>query len=81
MTDPTFARSSESDPLGKCDVRMDTLVPEKVKDDAAFVARAQGFRSTSEWVRSIIERELYGSVEHIQSVVRGIGSVKGRNGG
>lgn len=75
MTGPSFSRD---DPNGKCDVRIDTPVPESVKEDAAFVARAQGFGSTSAWVRYLIERELYGSVQHIQSVVRGSSNVNGK---
>ena len=77
---PAFARSAEADPRGKVtEARLDCNVPESVKDDAAFVARASGFKTTSEWMRSILYRELYGSVEHIQSLVRGPGNTKGTN--
>lgn len=68
---PAFARSGESDPRGKLDERIDTPVPASVKDDASFVARAEGYGSTSEWVRNLIYRELYGRVSHIQTLVRG----------
>lgn len=75
---PAFSRASD-DQNGKCDVRIDTPIPESVKEDAAFVARAQGFNSTSAWVRYLIERELYGAVAHIQSVVRGSARGDGKN--
>jgi hypothetical protein len=74
-----FARPAESDPRGKLDERIDTPVPTAVKDDAAFVARAEGYSSTSEWVRNLIYRELYGRVNHIQTIVRGAAAGDGRN--
>ena len=69
-TPPAFARSGESDPRGKLDERIDIPVPASVKDDAAFVARAAGFKSTSEWARNLIYRDLYGTVDHVQTIVR-----------
>lgn len=81
MSVPAFARSAESDPRGKLDERIDVPVPSQVKDDASFVARAEGFSSTSEWMRNLLYRELYGRVSHIQTIVRGAAGGDGRNGG
>ena len=76
---PAFSRSGESDPHGKLDARLDFNVPESVKDDAAFVARASGFKTTGEWLRHITYRELYGRVDMIQKVVHAEAGGNGRN--
>ena len=81
MPDTAFSRSAESDPLGKLDARLDVNVPEQVKDDAAFVARASGFKTTGEWVRFIVCRELYGRMDMIQKVVHADVGGNGRNQG
>ncbi len=77
----SLSRSAHSDPRGKITERIDCPVPLSVKEDATFVARARGFTTTAEWVRSVIYRELYGSVSQIQSVVRGEGPGDGGNQG
>lgn len=81
MDQPAFARSGDTDPLGELGVRIDCNVPEQMKDDAAFVARASGFKNTSEWLRDILHRELYGRVETVQRLVRGNGNVNRMNKG
>lgn len=73
--------NSPPEPDAKLDVRLDVNVPEQMKDDAAFVARARGFRNTGEWVRSVLIRELYGSLESIQRLVEQRTGVDGRNRG
>lgn len=77
---PAFARSGESDPRGKLDERIDIPVPAELKEDAAFVARASGM-TLSEWGRSILVRELYGSVKHIQTIVQRHNVGDGTKGG
>lgn len=77
---PAFARRGESDPRGKCDERIDIPVPESVKDDAIFIARAHG-KTVSEWVRDVLYRELYGQVAHIQMLVQTGPEVHGSNRG
>lgn len=64
--------------MSKCDERIDTPIESEVKDDAAFAARAAGFKSASQWVRWLIHRELYGTINHIQSVLhtKGMGNVR-----
>lgn len=78
---PAFARSGESDPRGKLTERIDIPVPADMRDDAAFVARAAGFKTTSEWARNLIYRELYGAVDHVQTIVRSAAGGDVRNRG
>lgn len=68
-TTSAFSRSAESDPRGKCVERIDIPVPESVKEDAVFVARANG-KTVSEWARGVITKELYGAVDHIQKIMQ-----------
>lgn len=76
---PALARSPDPDPMGKLDERIDVNVPAEMKDDAAFVARATGFKTTAHWVRFLIRRELYGRVSMIQMVVEAGESGNGGN--
>lgn len=57
---PFASRPPTSSPLGKCDVRLETLVPEQAAEDAIVAARLSGYRSKSEWLRDLILNELYG---------------------
>lgn len=68
--------------MSKCTERIDTPIEAEIKEDAAFAARAAGYKSTSEWVRWLIHRELYGTISHIHSVLHrgGFGDGKGMGG-
>lgn len=74
--DSQFSRSAEGE-VEKCSERLDIPVPPELKEDAAFVARASGYSSTSEWARMVLAERLYGSVHRIQSLVRGGGNGNG----
>lgn len=56
--------------MAKLDDRLDVPINAEVKADAAFYARAKNFKSAAEWVRYLIARELYGGLNHIQTVLR-----------
>lgn len=67
---PLPSRSRVSDPAGKCDVRVETAVPESVKGDMAVYWRLLGFGSEAEYVRSLIVKDLYGSFSTLQSIAQ-----------
>lgn len=64
--------------MSKLCVRIDVPIAESVKDDATFAARAYGFKSSADWVRWLIERELYGSLVHIERLVHSSPIVTGK---
>jgi hypothetical protein len=66
-----------------CDERIDVPVPAQWKSDAAFVARALGFKSggVAAYVRSLIARDLYGSLKKAEILVDKAATMNGRNGG
>lgn len=71
MREPELkARSSDSDPRGKCDSRVETMVPESVKDDMLVFWRVAGFLSEAEYVRKLIYADLYGRFSEVQSVAQ-----------
>lgn len=48
------------------DIEVKTHVSEKVHDDLLLASRAYGFSTKAEFIRFLIERELYGALSHIQ---------------
>jgi len=55
------------------DVELKTHVSEQTHDDFLLLVRAYGFRSKSELLRYLVERELYGVVPHLQITAPGAG--------
>jgi hypothetical protein len=74
------SRSADSNGAGKCDARLDTPLPESVKNDLAAVAVVLGFGSVAELNRRIIEDFLYGQLHAVRMAVRR-SPVDGRNVG
>ncbi len=70
---PAFSRPTESACSGKCDQRIDVLVPESVKDRAARVARLRGHPSLGSWARVVIEAALMRDENEIDAIVRQTG--------
>lgn len=79
MNAPSFARSAESDPRGKRDVPLETSVTAETAEDFGFLSRATGFQSKAEFLRYLVERELYGTLKQAERVVRLPGVVNGEN--
>ncbi len=68
--DALMARTPDSDPLGKRELRVETAVPESVKGDIGVYWRLLGFNSEAEYVRDLIYKDLYGSFKTVQSIAQ-----------
>jgi hypothetical protein len=62
-----MSRPPVSNPLGKCDDRLDVPLPAQVKEHLAALAIASGYGSTGEYVREILAQHLYGHVASMQA--------------
>jgi hypothetical protein len=56
--------------MGKCDVKVETLLPELAAEDVIVVSRLEGYDSKSEWLRDLILDKLYGRVKRLQMMAR-----------
>jgi hypothetical protein len=65
MSDPTLSRSGVTDPHGKMTCRLDIPVTEEMADAVGLMAAAHGI-PRAEWVRRLLEREMFGSLRTIQ---------------
>jgi hypothetical protein len=69
MSSP-FSRSGYSNPFGKCTEEVKTKVPEAVKVDLALAARQSPTPIPAEYLRDVVMRHLYGTVEpDMQAIV------------
>ena len=68
-TPPLYARSSSSNPLGKCSAELKTLVPDEIRDEFAAVAKLNG-QTVSELLRDIVIKEMRGSIFVLQQIVQ-----------
>lgn len=66
LTDPMYSRNGTTHPLGKCDAQLVLQLPEQMKNDIIGVAFSDNCPTPSEWVRSLISRELYGKINMIR---------------
>lgn len=67
MSEPRLdSRPSSSDGFGKCDDRLDTPLPSKVKEEFAAAAVVQGYGSAAALNRALIEDYLYGRMHAIR---------------
>lgn len=55
-------RPPASSPLGPCDVRMETTVPEEIAEEFVAVARLMG-KTKSEYLRDLIIKSVRGEFE------------------
>lgn len=62
MTAPFLSRPPAANPLGLCDTRMETTVPEEIAEEAIAIARMHG-RTKSEWMRDLIIKAVRGEFE------------------
>lgn len=60
--DPLLSRSAESDPNGKLTRRIDVPVSETLDDSIGAVALMLGYGSKAEYVRSVMQREMFGTL-------------------
>ncbi len=74
-----LARSGLTDPAGKCTARLDVPVPDELYEAVGAMATLQGV-PRAEWVRRVLQRELYGSLGMARSLVAGIAPGDGMNG-
>ena len=65
MTDIPLSRSGITDPAGKLTARLDVPVTEEMADAVGLMAAAHGI-PRAEWVRRLLEREMFGSLRTIQ---------------
>lgn len=79
MSEARFSRSGEADPRGKRDIPLETNVTSATAEDFSVAARLCGFSSKAEYLRYLVERELYGTMDHVQRVVRIPGIVNREN--
>jgi predicted DNA binding CopG/RHH family protein len=68
MDTPMLSRSGSSNPLGKCDRRLDTLVSEDLENAVIAMATMRGL-SKSEYVRLVLERSMFGEFPMMQKIV------------
>ena len=68
--EPMLSRTPESSPLGKCDERLDVLVPAELKARAARVARIKGFPSAGSYARARLEQDVLHDEAEIDHIVR-----------
>lgn len=76
---PSFSRTGESDPRGKRDVPLETSVTSATADDFLVASRLCGFQSKSEYLRYLIERELYGTMTYASRLNRLPGTANPEN--
>ena len=67
---PLFSRTSNSSSEGKCDARLDTPLPQSVRDDFLAVAVVLGYGSAAELNRCLIEQFLYGTLTSVRVASR-----------
>lgn len=77
--DPALSRSGQSEPAGKCTNRLDVPVPDDLFEAVTAMATLQGVPK-AEWVRRVLQRELYGSLGMARSLVAGVNPGDGING-
>lgn len=65
-----FQRNGETDPTGKLSVRFDMHVSEQMEADMAMRAALERIPK-AEYVRRLIERDLYGSINLMRRIVAG----------
>lgn len=72
--------TAESD---TCDDRIDVPINAAVKADVAFVARVSGFGAggSAAYVRSLIYKDLYGSLRRAEMLVDQLAQTNGRKAG
>ena len=59
---PLLSRPSGSNPLGPCDARMETTVPDEIAEEFIAVARMNG-KTKAEWLRDLIIKSVRGEFE------------------
>jgi hypothetical protein len=69
--DFALSRSGMSEPQGKCTQRLDVPVPDELYEAVGAMATLQGV-PRAEWVRRVLQRELYGSLGMARSLVAGV---------
>lgn len=65
-----MARPSSTNPLGKLTDRIDVPVPPELKERVAALAIVHGYGSSSEYVRELLMRHVYGELAHVQTYSR-----------
>lgn len=80
-TRPLASRPSSPDPLGPCDTKLETLVPELAAEDVIVMARLEGYRTKSEWLRDLILDRLYGRMNRLQMMARSMNGGNPSNSG
>lgn len=78
-TDTALSRSGQTDPAGKCTQRLDVPVTDELYEAVGAMAMLQGV-PRAEWVRRVLQRELYGSLGLARSLVAGVAPGDGING-
>jgi len=73
-----LSRSGNSEPGGKCTQRLDVPVPDDLYEAVGAMATLQGV-PRAEWVRRVLQRELFGSLGMARSLVSGMQAGDGIN--
>lgn len=83
MSEPVALLSRPTAESDTCDDRIDVPINAAVKADAAFVARVTGFgpSGTAGYVRSLIYKDLYGSLKRAEMLVDQLAQSNGRKTG
>lgn len=63
-----MARPDDSDPYGKRNERLETVVPLAVKDDFTALERLRR-KTVSEYLREVVLRHVYGELAHMQRLI------------
>ena len=73
MSDPHFSRSGRTDPAGKLTARLDIPVSQETEEACIALAAMAGCPK-AEYVRSIIERAVFGELLLVRRVARQVQS-------
>lgn len=66
----TLSRSSNSNPDGKCDKRIDIPVSERLEQDVIALFSLEGYGSKAEYGRSLLEEGIFGKLEMLRRRAR-----------
>lgn len=64
----SLSRGQHSDPEGGLIKRVDVPISESMEDDLIFIARSHNM-TKAEYVRHVLNLDLYGKVSHVQTIV------------